>query len=182
MRSESNLVWLDLEMTGLQVAEDVILEIATVITDGQLNLVAKGPLLVIHQPEEKLTLMDEWVTKQHAKSGLTQEVRTSKISIEEAEKATLTFIQEYCVKRKSPLCGNSIWQDATFLRKYMPRITDFMHYRVLDVSAFKEAVGRWYPSSPYKDFKKSDQHRAMPDTLESIEELKHYRKYFFIPT
>lgn len=181
MQSSTNLVWLDLEMTGLNVATDVILEIASVVTDGDLNILAQGPSLVIYQPEEKLALMDAWVKDQHGKSGLTGQVRASQITLEQAEQETLAFIETYCLKRKSILCGNSIWQDVNFLRRYMPRIVDYMHYRVLDVSAFKEAVTRWYPQSPYKEFKKKDMHRAMIDTLESIEELKHYRKYFFVP-
>jgi oligoribonuclease len=182
VKSEKNLVWIDLEMTGLNADIDVILEIATIITDDQLNVIAKGPSFVIHQPEENLQVMDEWVRNIHTQSGLLEKVKNSSIPLSQAAQATLAFIEQYCVKQKSLLAGNSVWQDRAFLRKYMPEIIEFLHYRIIDVSSIKVLVRNWYPSSPYKDFKKSDNHRALEDIEESIKELQHYRKHFFIST
>ncbi len=178
-RYEANLVWIDLEMTGLDSSHDVILEIATVVTSNQLELIAQGPTLVIHQPDEILALMDEWVTRIHTKSNLVTAVRQSVVSLEQAEEATLAFLMQYAQKNLSPLCGNSVWQDRIFLSKYMPRIIDYLNYRIIDVSSIKEVVKRWYPQSPYENFVKAENHRAQEDILQSIEELKHYRTYFF---
>lgn len=180
MKKKENLVWIDLEMTGLDTEVDTILEIATIITDGGLTILEEGPSLVIHQPDYVLDAMGEWVKDTHGKSGLTQAVKDSKVTLEQAELETLTFIQKYCQQKKGVLCGNSVWQDRNFLARYMPRITDYLHYRLVDVTSVKELLYRWYPGSPHLSFKKQDMHRALPDIFESIEELRHYRKYFFI--
>lgn len=173
------LLWLDLEMTGLNPARDTILEIASLITDNDLNIIDFGPSLVIHQPDAQLDAMNEWNTKQHTKSGLLQAVRTSTTSLEEAETQTLHFVQQHCPRWKAILCGNSIHQDRTFINAYMPRLADYLHYRMVDVSSIKEMLKRWYPNDPHLEFKKSDQHRALIDTEESVAELQHYKAYFF---
>lgn len=173
------LVWIDLEMTGLDPNKDSILEIATLITDNNLGLIAKGPELVIHQSNTVLEAMNDWCKKQHGKTGLTEAVRASTISLEEAERQTLEFIQTYCKKESSPLCGNTVYQDRAFLRKYMPKIDQFLHYRIVDTSSVKELVKRWYPKDPLTEFKKSDTHRALADIQESVNELKQYRDAFF---
>lgn len=175
-----NLIWLDLEMTGLNPELDHIVEIASIITDGQLNVLEEGPSLAIHQSEEVLALMGPWVKDQHGKSGLTKAVQESTVTLEMAEIETLEFIRKHCPPQTGLLCGNSIWQDRSFLRRHMPKITDYVNYRMIDVTSIKELVHRWYPGSPHLDFPKSDKHRAMPDVFESMEELRHYRKYFFI--
>lgn len=180
MISDKNLVWIDLEMTGLNVDRDVILEIATIITDSELNIVAQGPALIIHQPSRSLDIMDEYVSNMHAKSGLTQQVRASRVSLVEAYDQTFAFIKEHCKRNTAMLAGNSVWQDRAFLVKYMPEIVGYLHYRIIDISAVKMLVRRWYYSSPYADFKKPDTHRALEDIKQSIEELKHYRNYFFV--
>ena len=149
------------------------------ITDSDLNLIAEGPTLIVHQPEEALAGMDEWVTGQHGASGLTQKVRDSSISVQQAEQQTLEFIKQYCNPQTSPLCGNSIWVDRMFLHNYMPHITAYMHYRIIDVSTIKELVKRWYPQDPNNEFVKQDTHRALADIQESVAELKHFRKHFF---
>ena len=178
MAQKPMLVWLDLEMTGLSVTNDVVLEIATVVTDDQLNEVAVGPNLIIHHSDEVLAGMNEWCTKQHAKSGLVAAVKASTISLEHAEDATLAFLKEQS-EQGALLCGNSIGSDREFLRRYMPRLAAFFGYRLLDVSAVKECVHRWYKNDPQVKFAKKDMHRALPDVYESIEELRHYKKYFF---
>ena len=178
-KSTNNLVWIDLEMTGLDPDNDKILEIATIITDGDLNVIAEGPCLVIHESDEVLDNMGEWCVKQHGKSGLTQRVKDSNISLEEAEEETLSFIRKYTVKGKNPLCGNSVGQDQKFLEKHMPRITKHLHYRIVDVSSFKEMLKRWYDGTS-TTYLKSNTHRALDDIKESIEELKFYREGFFI--
>ncbi len=180
MKKEQLLVWIDLEMTGLNPNKDAILEIATVITDNSLEIVAQGPALVVHQDEAVLASMSDWVAKQHAKSGLIDEVKSSQITIEKAERLTLDFLKKECTSGESPLCGNSICTDRIFMRNYMPSLIDFLHYRMIDVTAIKEVVSRWYPGNPKAEFKKQDNHRALPDILESIDELNHYRKNFFI--
>lgn len=182
MKKKQFLVWLDLEMTGLNVDVDVILEIATIITDNELQIVAEGPSLIIHQPQAALDLMDEWVRNQHTKTGLIDAVIKSPITLAVAQEETLDFIKEFCPPRDGVLCGNSVWQDRAFLRKYMPRITDYLHYRLIDVSSVKELAQRWYPKSPYLKFEKPDNHRALEDVRNSIKELGHYRKYFFKET
>jgi oligoribonuclease len=178
-RIDTVLVWLDLEMTGLDPARDTILEIASLITDSDLNILEFGPSLVIHQPDTILDAMNEWNTKQHTKSGLLQAARSSQVSLEQAETETLHFLQQHCPKWKAILCGNSIHQDRNFINAHMPRIAEYLHYRMVDVSSVKEMLKRWYPNDPHLDFKKSDQHRALIDTEESVAELRHYRTYFF---
>lgn len=175
-----NLVWIDLEMTGLNSQTDVILEIASVITDGELNIIAEGPSFIIHQPEEKLLGMDKWCTSHHAKSGLTKAVQSSSVTLDYAYAETLLFVKRYCTAKTGILSGNSIGQDRTFLAKYMPAIVDYLHYRIIDVTTIKELVARWYKNNPYNEYKKADNHRARNDVYESIAELRHYRKYFFI--
>lgn len=179
MRSERNFVWIDLEMTGLEVEKDSILEIATIITDGQLNIIAQGPCLVIHHDDAVLNNMDPWVTKTHGKSGLTQKVRESNITMEQAEQETLAFIKEHCSIHNALLAGNSVWQDRVFLRKYMPSIVQYLNYRLIDVTSIKELVKAWYPDNALKDFKKPENHRALEDIQSSIDELRHYRTHFF---
>ena len=178
-RYQSNLVWIDLEMTGLNPAQDTMLEIATLVTTNNLELVAEGPSFVIYQDEPTLNLMDDWNWKHHTASGLVDAVRKSTITLEMAEEQTLAFLAQYAHKNLSPLCGNSVWQDAIFLRKYMPRISDFLNYRIIDVSSIKEAIKRWYPNSDHSNFVKTENHRAMEDIIQSVEELAHYRTYFF---
>ncbi len=180
MKEAPNLVWIDLEMTGLNPDNDVILEIATIVTDSALNILQEGPYLIIHQSDKMLDKMDEWVRTQHTKTGLVEKVRSSTLSLEQAEEKTLNFIREYCKQGMSPLCGNSVWQDRAFMRKYMPRIIDFLHYRIIDVSSIKELVLRWYADNPKSEFEKKDAHRALEDIRESIAELEHYRKHFFV--
>ncbi len=174
------LVWMDLEMTGLEPDQDVIIEMATVITDGQLNIIAEGPQLVIHQPDHILNNMNDWCKKYHGDSGLTQRVKDSDISLQQAEQLTLDFIRKHVAEGDAPLCGNSIHQDRRFLVKYMPRLEAWLHYRNVDVSTIKEMVKRWYPNQ--STWKKKEAHLAMADILESIEELKHYRKTNFRPS
>lgn len=179
MKKKQLLVWIDLEMTGLMPEKDKILEIATVLTDNDLNIVEQGPAAVIHQDDSVLTLMNDWVGKQHSKSGLIDEVKLSKISLAKAEQMTLEFLKKHCDADESPLCGNSICTDRAFMRIHMPQIVDFLHYRMIDVTAVKEIVARWYPGNPKAEYTKKDAHRALPDILESIDELRHYRKNFF---
>jgi oligoribonuclease len=174
------LVWMDLEMTGLEPDEDVIIEIATIVTDGQLNIVAEGPNLIINQPDSVMDNMNDWCKKYHGDSGLTQRVKDSKVSLKQAEQQTLDFIRKHVLEGASPLCGNSIHQDRRFLVKYMPRLEAWLHYRNVDVSTVKEMVKRWYPTQ--RTWKKQGAHLALDDVLESIEELKHYRKTNFKPS
>ena len=178
--SQDNLVWIDLEMSGLHLEECRILEIATIVTDSELNVLGKGPELVINQPDEVLDSMDEWNTKHHGKSGLTEAVRKSSVSTAEAEQRTLRFIQTYCDRHSAPLCGNSIWQDRRFLARYMPDLEQYLHYRIIDVSSFKEMVHRWYGDAVEAP-SKAQSHRALDDIRESIKELKYYRSAFFRP-
>ncbi|AKX47714.1 oligoribonuclease [Thiopseudomonas alkaliphila] len=172
-----NLIWIDLEMTGLNPATDVIIEMATIVTDAQLNVLAEGPVLAIHQSDEVLAQMDEWNTRQHGGSGLTQRVRESKITLAEAEAATLAFLAQWVPAKASPICGNSIGQDRRFLHKYMPELEAYFHYRNLDVSTLKELVARWAPELQ-AGFKKGDTHLALADIRESIAELRYYREHF----
>lgn len=180
MKKENNLIWIDLEMTGLNSNRDLILEIASIVTDANLTIIAEGPSLVISQPKTIFEMMDEWVTEQHTKTGLLEKVSRSTISIEQAEQETLTFLKKYCISEVSPLCGNSVWKDRAFLQQFMPELDSFFHYRLVDVSSFKEMVVRWYPNNPQAKFKKKDTHRALDDIKESIDELRHYKKYFFV--
>ncbi len=174
---ENNLIWIDLEMTGLDPEKHVIVEIATVITDENLNVVAEGPEIAINYPENILSSMDEWSRQHHQGSGLFDRVRSSSFTCQRAEQETLGFISQYCRKNRSPLCGNSVWQDRLFLRKYMPQLEAFLHYRNIDVSSIKELVKRWYPSLPH--FQKQKTHLAKNDIKESIEELKYFRQHVF---
>lgn len=178
MQNENNLIWIDLEMTGLDPDKDVIIEIATLVTDANLNLLAEGPVFAVHQPDEILNAMDEWNTNQHGKSGLTQRVRESKISAAQAEAETIKFLEQWVPKGKSPICGNSICQDRRFLVRGMPKLESYFHYRNLDVSTVKELARRWRPEV-LAGVKKSGAHLAMDDIRDSIEELKHYRDVFF---
>jgi len=171
------LVWMDLEMTGLDPEVDTILEIATIITDGQLNTVAEGPNIAVHQPDSVLEGMNEWCIQHHGDSGLTERVRNSKISLAEAEKLTFDFIKAHVPECSSPLCGNSIHQDRRFLVRYMPALEAYLHYRNVDVSTVKELVNRWYPELPMPA--KRGDHLALADIRESISELQFYRKRVF---
>ena len=177
MNKKTNLIWIDLEMTGLIPEHDVIIEIATVVTDAQLNVVDEGPSIAIHQSNEILDGMDEWNTNQHNRSGLVKRVQESKISIAEAESQTLNFLMKYVDLGASPMCGNSICQDRRFLYNYMPDLEKFFHYRHIDVSTLKELAVRWKPNIISNSYKKS-RHLALSDIYDSIDELKHYRENF----
>ncbi|HBE92549.1 MAG TPA: oligoribonuclease [Gammaproteobacteria bacterium] len=174
----NNLIWIDLEMTGLDTANDRIIEIATIMTDAQLNILAEGPVLAIHQPDEILAGMDEWNTKQHGKSGLTERVRKSTLTEADAEHQTIKFLEEFVPAGASPMCGNSICQDRRFMARCMPALEAFFHYRNLDVSTIKELIKRWAPNS-LSGFKKGSTHLALDDTRDSIRELRFYREHFF---
>ncbi len=173
------LVWMDLEMTGLDPEADTILEIATIITDKELNIVAEGPNIVVHQSEAVLESMNDWCKVHHGKSGLSERVRQSKVSLAQAEQMTLDFIREYVPERASPLCGNSIHQDRRFLQRYMPTLEAYVHYRNIDVSTIKELGKRWYPN--ISEPAKTGTHLALADVRESIEELRFYRQHLFRP-
>lgn len=177
MQNPQNLIWIDLEMTGLDPDNDVIIEMATIVTDAQLNVLAEGPVIAVHQSDEILAGMDEWNTRQHGGSGLTQRVRDSRVSTDEAEAQTLAFLEQWVPKGKSPICGNSICQDRRFLYRRMPRLEAYFHYRNLDVSTLKELAARWAPDV-LASFKKGNTHLALDDIRESIAELRHYRKHF----
>lgn len=172
-----NLIWIDLEMTGLDRENDMIIEIATIVTDPQLNEIIEGPSLVIHQSDEIMGGMDEWCTTQHGKSGLTQRVKESKLSESDAEKLTIEFLEKYVPANTSPMCGNSIGQDRAFILRCMPELGEFFHYRNLDVSTLKELARRWAPDV-YKGHNKESNHLAMDDVKDSIAELKYYRENF----
>jgi oligoribonuclease len=176
--AENNMVWMDLEMSGLDPKTCMILEIASLVTDKDLNVVAQGPALVVHQPEEVLAAMDDWNKHHHGLSGLTEAVRKSVISLEEAEKQTLAFIQQHCPPKSSPLCGNTIYQDRRFLIEYMPTLEAYLHYRLVDVSTIKELVKRWY-GPEFQAPQKKQKHKALDDILETVEELKFYREKVF---
>ena len=176
-----NLIWIDLEMTGLDPTEDVIIEIATVVTDKDLNTLAEGPVIAIHQTDQFLDGMDEWNTNQHGKSGLTARVRSSEIDTANAEQQTIQFLSQWLDPGVSPMCGNSICQDRRFLARYMPELEKFFHYRNLDVSSVKEIARRWRPEIP-KSFRKNASHLALDDVYDSIAELAHYREHFFVMT
>jgi oligoribonuclease len=178
-QSDSNLLWIDLEMTGLDPEHDTILEIGTAITSSDLTLLAHGPTLAIHHPQAVLDAMDQWNREHHAASGLVARVLVSTVSMAEAEQQTLAFVKQYCPARTSPLCGNSIWQDRRFLARYMPALEGYLHYRNIDVSSVKELVRRWYPNGPRPPDKKHS-HLAGDDIAESIEELRFYRQHYFL--
>ena len=176
-KSNQNLIWVDLEMTGLDPDKERIIEIATIITDSNLTIVAEGPNLVINQPKELIENMDSWNTNQHGNSGLTKSVHESSISEQAAEIETLEFISKYVGNKVSPMCGNTVSHDRRFLAKYMPDLESYFHYRNLDVSVFKELAKRWKPEL-IEGFTKKSKHEALADILESIEELKYYREHF----
>lgn len=176
-QSDSNLIWVDLEMTGLEPQTDQIIEIATLVTDQHLNTLAEGPVIAIHQADAVLEAMDEWNTNQHGKSGLTQRVRDSHFTTSQAEQKTLDFLREWVPKGASPMCGNSICQDRRFMARLMPELEDFFMYRNLDVSTLKELTRRWHPQV-YAGFTKESSHLAMDDIRDSIAELIHYREHF----
>ena len=175
----NNLIWIDLEMTGLDTFNDKIIEIATIMTDAQLNILAEGPVLAIHQSDEVLNGMDAWNTRQHGQSGLVERVRTSTLNETEAERQTIEFLSEHVPEGASPMCGNSICQDRRFMARCMPKLEAFFHYRNLDVSTIKELMKRWAPPNLMSGFKKGGSHLAMDDTRDSIRELRFYREAFF---
>ena len=177
MQNPQNLIWIDLEMTGLDPDNDVIIEMATIVTDSQLNVLAEGPVIAVHQSDEVLARMDEWNTRQHGGSGLTQRVRESRISTAEAERLTLEFLEQWVPEGKSPICGNSICQDRRFLYRQMPTLEAYFHYRNLDVSTLKELAARWAPQI-MEGFKKGGTHLSLDDIRDSIAELRHYREHF----
>lgn len=178
MSSKENLIWIDLEMTGLNPDQDRIIEIATVITDKELTVLAEGPVFAIHQTDAVLAAMDEWNTRQHATSGLTERVRASSVVEPEAEQATLKFIRQYVDQGVSPICGNSICQDRRFLIKHMPELAAFFHYRNLDVSTLKILAKLWLPEVGGR-FEKKSVHLALADIHDSIRELRFYREHLF---
>ena len=178
MQNPQNLIWIDLEMTGLNPDTDVIIEMATIVTDSELNILAEGPVIAVHQSDALLAGMDEWNTRTHGASGLTQRVRESTIGPAEAEAMTIAFLEQWVPKGKSPICGNSIGQDRRFLYRYMPTLEAYFHYRYLDVSTLKILAERWAPG--VKDgFLKKGSHQALDDIRESIAELQFYRSHVF---
>ncbi|MDX5152503.1 MAG: oligoribonuclease [Acidiferrobacterales bacterium] len=175
----NNLIWIDLEMTGLNPEADRIIEVATIVTDSQLNVLAEGPVIAVHQDDQIMNSMDEWNTRTHGKTGLTERVKNSRTVENEAEKQTIDFLKQYVGKNQSPMCGNSICQDRRFLARYMPELEAWFHYRNLDVSSIKELAKRWKPEI-LGGYSKKNTHQAMDDIRESIEELQYYRKHFML--
>lgn len=178
MPENDRLIWIDLEMTGLDPQTDRIIEIATIVTDADLEVVAEGPVIAVHQDDGALQAMDEWCTRTHGESGLTRRVQESRVDEAGAESETLAFLGRYLEAGRSPMCGNSICQDRRFLARYMPRLEAFFHYRNLDVSTVKELARRWRPAA-LAGFTKKGTHQALDDIRESIAELRHYRETFF---
>jgi oligoribonuclease len=174
--SKDNLIWIDLEMTGLDPFQDQIIEIATIVTDSNLEVLAEGPVIAIYQPESVIKAMDEWNTRQHGRSGLIERVRNSDYDLAQAEEETLAFLARWVPKGESPMCGNSICQDRRFMARLMPRLEAYFHYRNLDVSTLKELARRWKPDI-VDGFEKKNSHLAMDDIRESIAELAYYREH-----
>jgi oligoribonuclease len=174
----NNLIWIDMEMTGLDPEKERIIEIATIVTDSKLNLIAEGPVFAVHQSQQLLDGMDNWNTKQHNSSGLVQRVQQSTVTEAQAEADTLAFLKKYVPAGRSPMCGNSIYQDRRFLYRYMPELEKFFHYRLIDVSTVKELAQRWAPRI-YGGLQKESKHLALSDIRDSIEELKYYREHLF---
>lgn len=172
------MVWIDLEMTGLDPQENVIIEIATLVTDGDLNLIAEGPVLAVHQPEAELAKMDEWNVTHHTASGLVERVRASRVDTAAAEQQTLEFLRQHVPEGVAPLCGNSVHQDRRFMVRYMPALEAYLHYRIVDVSTVKELARRWAPAIA-DGFSKREAHLALDDIRESVAELEYYREHFF---
>lgn len=177
LSAQGKLIWIDLEMTGLDTTRDQIIEIATVVTNNDLDVLAEGPVLAIHQSDDVLENMDDWNTRQHARSGLAERVRQSEITVQEAERQTLKFLRDHLNPNESPMCGNSICQDRRFMHRLMPELEAFFHYRNLDVSTLKDLAARWAPEV-LQSFRKRSNHLALDDVYESIRELKHYRVTF----
>ena len=175
--NDENLVWIDLEMTGLDPDQDRIIEIATIVTNSKLEILAEGPVFAIHQDEKRLAGMDQWNTEHHTNSGLVKRVRESQVSEAQAEEQTLSFLSQYVSEGKSPLCGNSVHQDRRFLYRYMPNLEQFLHYRILDVSTLKILANLWAPDVAAGAVKVSE-HIALQDIRDSIEELRYYRQHF----
>lgn len=173
-----NLVWMDLEMTGLDPNVERIIEIATIVTDSELNTIAEGPVLTIKQPQALFDAMDAWNQKHHSASGLLDRIAREGVTEREAEALTLAFLEQHVQAGAAPLCGNTIWQDRRFLTSYMPDLESYLHYRMVDVSSIKELAKRWRPDVA-GSFSKKNEHTALADIRESIEELKHYREHFF---
>lgn len=178
-KSNDNLIWLDMEMSGLLPDSDRILELAVVVTDANLNVIAESPVLVIHQEDRVLEGMDAWNKGTHGRSGLIEKVKVSSINEQLAAELMITFLKEFVPAGKSPMCGNSICQDRRFMARYMPELESYFHYRNLDVSVFKELARRWQPAI-YSGFKKASKHEALADIYESIDELKYYREHFIV--
>ena len=175
--SDDRMVWIDLEMTGLDIKQDRIIEIATLVTDGELNLIAEGPNLAVHVSDDAIAGMDEWNTTHHHRSGLVDRIRSEGVSVEDAQARTLAFLEEHVQPNTAPLCGNSVWNDKRFLEKEMPDIVAFLPYRMIDVSTVKEPARRWYPEVPR--YEKKGAHLALDDIRESVEELRHFRERVF---
>ncbi|WP_241576125.1 oligoribonuclease [Rosenbergiella collisarenosi] len=176
-QSKDNLIWIDLEMTGLDPQRDRIIEIATIVTDAQLNVLAEGPVLAVHQSDEQLALMDEWNVTTHTHSGLVSRVKQSTVTEAQVEQLTLAFLKQWVPENSSPICGNSIGQDRRFLVNYMPELENYFHYRALDVSTLKELARRWKPEI-LQQFHKKGTHQALDDIRESIAELAFYKENF----
>lgn len=179
-KNHENLIWLDMEMTGLSPENNVVLEVAIVITDSQLNVLAESPSYAIIQPQAELDKMDKWNVNTHTKSGLLARIATDGVQLDFAEKELLKLLKKYVAKGVSPLCGNTIHQDRKFIVRYMPQLEEYLHYRNIDVSTIKELAKRWYPNIA-EGFKKHNKHEALADVHESIEELKYYRQHIMLP-